>query len=336
MRVVSRAVDVREARHRMTGRVGLVPTMGALHAGHIALVRACRAECDHAAASIFVNPAQFDDHADLDAYPRDLDRDLDLLAEEGVDLVWTPPAEEVYPAGFQTYVEVRELSRPLEGAARRDHFTGVATVVTKLLLLFAPQRAYFGRKDAQQLAVVRRLTADLGVPVTIVGCPTVRTAGGLALSSRNELLTARGRGRAAALYRGLLAAGHAWLRGERRRDTLLALARGPIAAAGVELEYLSLADPDTLRELPDTAATPRALLSLAARVEGIRLIDNVLLPDDTPLPDGAGSARSIRNPHHDARRDTALAGRGAAGEPRAATRDSLSDQEPAACCSAST
>ena len=286
MRVVSRAVDVRAARRGMTGRVGLVPTMGALHAGHLALVRASRAECAHTAASIFVNPAQFDDRGDLDTYPRDLARDLDLLAREGVDLVWTPPAEEVYPAGFQTWVEVRELSKPLEGAVRRGHFTGVATVVAKLLVLFAPQRAYLGRKDAQQLAVVRRLTADLGLPVTIVGCPTVRTAGGLALSSRNELLTDRGRRRATALYRGLRAAGQAWCRGERRRETLLGLVRDPIAAAAVELEYLSLADPDNLqeihefRDLPPDAAAPRVLLSLAARVEGIRLIDNVLLPED--------------------------------------------------------
>ena len=324
MRVVSRAAGVRAARHGMAGRVGLVPTMGALHAGHIALVRASRAECDHTAASIFVNPAQFDDRADLDAYPRDLDRDLDLLAKEGVDLVWTPPPEEVYPAGFQTYVEVRELSRPLEGAARRDHFTGVATMVTKLLLLFAPQRAYFGRKDAQQLAVVRRLTEDLGVPATIVGCPTVRTAGGLALSSRNALLTDRGRRRATALYRGLAAAGDAWQHGERRRAPLLAAVRAPIAAAGVELEYLSLADPDTLQELQEFrdrhagAAQPRALLSLAARVEGVRLIDNVLLPDDVR------SAPPIRSPQRD---DEA---------PRASPRESPSNREPAACCSAST
>ena len=291
MRVVSRADDVRTARRAIAGRAGLVPTMGALHAGHLALVRASRAECDHTAVSIFVNPAQFDDRADLDAYPRDLDRDLDLLAREGVDLVWTPPPEEVYPAGFQTYVEVRELSRPLEGAARRDHFTGVATVVTKLLVLFTPRRAYFGRKDAQQLAVVRRLTKDLGLPVTIVGCPTVRTAGGLALSSRNKLLSDRGRRRATSLYRGLLAAGRAWLDGERQRDTLLRLARGPITAASAELEYLSLADPDNLRELPDNAATARALLSLAARVEGVRLIDNVLLPDDVEV-----RAEATRNP----------------------------------------
>ena len=323
MRVVSRADDVRKARRAVAGSAGLVPTMGALHAGHVALVRASRAECDHTAVSIFVNPAQFDDRGDLDAYPRDLDRDLDLLAREGVDLVWTPPPEEVYPAGFETYVEVRELSRPLEGAARGNHFTGVATVVTKLLLLFAPRRAYFGRKDAQQLAVVRRLTEDLGLPVTIVGCPTVRTAGGLALSSRNELLSDRGRHRATALYRGLLAAGGAWLRGERRRETLLRLARTPITAAGVELEYLSLADPDTLQELHDLRELPaqpgasRALLSLAARVEGVRLIDNVLLPDDVEpaRPPGAPASVGVRRA-------------GGARRPL--------DQESAVCCSAST
>ena len=318
MRVVSRAADVRAARRGMTGRVGLVPTMGALHAGHLALVRSSRAECEHTAASIFVNPAQFDDRGDLDAYPRDLDRDLDLLAREGVDLVWAPPPEEVYPAGFQTYVQVRELSRPLEGAARHDHFTGVATVVTKLLLLFAPQRAYFGRKDAQQLAVVRRLTADLGLPVTIVGCPTVRTTDGLALSSRNKLLSDRGRRRATALYRGLLAAGGAWLRGERRRETLLGLAREAIVTAGVELEYLSLANADSLQELPDDAGAPRALLSLAARVEGIRLIDNVMLPDDVaPPPARRGAERR--------------------GDLRTGTdRPSGVDRRAAACCSAST
>ena len=319
MRVMSRAADVRAARRGMDGSVGLVPTMGALHAGHLALVRASTAECDYTAVSIFVNPAQFDERDDLDAYPRDLDRDLDLLARESVDLVWTPPPEEVYPAGFQTCVEVRELSRSLEGAARRDHFTGVATAVTKLLLLFAPQRAYFGRKDAQQLAVVRRLTEDLGLPVTIVACPTVRTAGGLALSSRNDLLTDSGRRSATALYRGLLAAGHAWLRGERRRETLLGKARAPISAARVELEYLSLADPDNLRELPPEAAAPRALLSLAARVEEIRLIDNVLLPDDV------ASARSPGAPADDDDRRTGIV-----------RRPTLSGQERAACCSAST
>ena len=322
MQVVSRAAGVRAARRGLAGRVGLVPTMGALHAGHVALIHASRAECDHTAASIFVNPAQFDDRADLDAYPRDLDRDLDLLAREGVDLVWTPPPEEVYPAAFQTWVEVRELSRPLEGAARRDHFTGVATVVTKLLLLFAPQRAYFGRKDAQQLAIVRRLTEDLCLPATIVGCPTVRTDDGLALSSRNELLTDHGRRRATVLYRGLMAAAHAWRRGERRRETLLRLARAPIAAADVALEYLSLADPDTLGELPanaEGAAAPRALLSLAARVEGVRLIDNVLLPDDLER------ARSLDQPD---RSDVCRIG--------VARPPTASQQEPAACCSAST
>ena len=177
--MVSRADDVRTARRAIAGRAGLVPTMGSCTPAHLALVaRQHVPEVRPHGGQHLREPAQFDDRADLDAVPaRDLDREPRLAGPEGVDLVWTPPPEEVYPAGFQTYVEVRELSRPLEGAARRDHFTGVATVVTKLLVLFTPRRAYFGRKDAQQLAVVRRLTEDLGLPVTIVGCPTVRADG---------------------------------------------------------------------------------------------------------------------------------------------------------------
>lgn len=295
MRVVTRAAELRAARAELAGSVGLIPTMGALHAGHAALVRRSARECAHTAASIFVNPAQFDDRADLNAYPRDLERDLAMLAELNVDLVWTPPPAEVYPPGYQTFVEVRELARPLEGAARRGHFSGVATVVTKLLLLFQPHRAYFGRKDAQQLAVVRRLVADLGLPVAVVGCPTVRAADGLALSSRNAMLDRAARRRAAALYRGLAAAGRGWRAGERRREVLLRHARAPIDAAGVTLEYLSMADPDTLRELQPAAAPARALLSLAARVDGVRLIDNLLLPDDLeePPPRAAAAANGV-------------------------------------------
>ena len=305
MRVVTSAAAVRAERSRLAGILGLVPTMGALHAGHAALVRRSTRECDHTAASIFVNPTQFDDRADLAAYPRDLERDLAMLAELGVDLVWTPPPEEVYPLGYQTFVEVRELSKPLEGAARRGHFSGVATVVAKLLVLFQPQRAYFGRKDAQQLAVVRRLTADLGLPVSIVGCATVRTADGLALSSRNAMLDRSGRQRATALYRGLAAAARCWRDGERRRDVLLREAGAPLAAAGVELEYLSVADPDTLQELEPTAATRRALVSLAARVDGIRLIDNVLLPDDVEEPAQHAETGATANGTKHARRDGA-------------------------------
>ena len=305
MRVVTGAATLRAERAKLSGTVGLVPTMGALHAGHAALVRHSTRECKRTAASIFVNPTQFDDCADLAAYPRDLERDLAMLAELNVDLVWTPPPEEVYPPGYQTFVEVRELSRPLEGTARRGHFSGVATVVTKLLLLFQPQRAYFGRKDAQQLAVVRRLAADLCLPVTIVGCPTVRAADGLALSSRNAMLDPAGRRRAAALYRGLAAAGRCWRAGERRREALLRQARAPIDAAGVTLEYLSVADPDTLQELEPGAATGRALVSLAARVDGIRLIDNVLLPDDFAQPAAPRPAAAPANGAERARRDGA-------------------------------
>ena len=211
----------------------------------------------------------------------------------------------MYPPGYQTFVEVRELSKPLEGASRRGHFAGVATVVAKLLVLFQPQRAYFGRKDAQQLAVVRRLTADLGLPVSIVGCATVRTVDGLALSSRNAMLDRSGRQRATALYRGLAAAARCWRDGERRREVLLREAGAPLAAAGVELEYLSVADPDTLQELEPTTATRRVLVSLAARVDGIRLIDNVLLPDDIEEPAPRAEIRATANGPKHGRRDGA-------------------------------
>ena len=287
MRVAHTVAQARTAREEMTGEVGLVPTMGALHAGHEALIRRSRAECDHTAVTIFVNPTQFNDGADLAAYPRDLERDLALVSGLGADLVWTPPPEEVYPAGYQTFVEVRELAQSPEGAARAGHFTGVATVVTKLLLLFQPQRAYFGRKDPQQLALVRRLAVDLDLPVTIVGCATVRAADGVALSSRNVLLNATARSRATVLYHGLARALEAWRAGERRRAALLECTRGPIEAAGIELEYLSLADPDTLCELGPVAADhDRVLVSLAARVDGVRLIDSVTLPDDLFLDAG--------------------------------------------------
>ena len=281
MRVVRTVAAARAARAQMAGSVGLVPTMGALHAGHEALIRRSTAECDHTVLTIFVNPAQFNDEADLAAYPRAPERDLTLAARLKVDLAWTPTAGEVYPPGFRTFVTVRGMERSPEGWARTGHFDGVATVVAKLLVLFQPQRAYFGRKDPQQLALVRRLSADLDLPATIVGCRTIRAADGVALSSRNELLTAAARARAPVLYRGLTAALDAWRRGERGRAALLDCTRAPIAAAGVELEYLSLADADTLCELgPAAADGDRVLLSLAACVGGVRLIDSVTLPDD--------------------------------------------------------
>jgi len=250
--------------------------MGYLHAGHISLARRARKENDFVAASIFVNPTQFGPTEDLAAYPRDLPRDLSLLQEVGVDLVWTPPVEAVYPAGFQTYVTVEAVTRPLEGAARPGHFRGVATVVAKLFNVFQPDRAYFGQKDAQQVVVIKQMARDLDFPLEIIVCPTVREADGLALSSRNVYLTPEQRAAAPVLYRALCAARDAWRAGEhdgeRLRQVVAAvLGAEPLARA----DYVSAADPLTLAELGD--ASRSVLLSMAVRIGRARLIDNLLL-----------------------------------------------------------
>jgi pantoate--beta-alanine ligase len=236
------------------GSVGLVPTMGSLHAGHLALLAAARAECDVVVASIFVNPAQFDDTTDLAAYPRDDARDTALAEEAGVDLLFAPPAEEIYPPGFQTWVEVEELSRGLEGSHRPGHFRGVATVCLKLFNIVRPDRAYFGQKDAQQVAVIRRMARDLDLDLTVRAIPTVRDADGLALSSRNARLSPAERKAALALPR--------------------ALATGDPAAAraaldGLEVDYVEVADFDP------------PVLAAAVRVGSTRLIDNVILEEET-------------------------------------------------------
>lgn len=280
MQIIKTLKALRATRSLLDGSLGLVPTMGALHAGHTSLVDLSKAQCNYTAVSIFINPKQFNDTSDLSSYPRNIEADLNLLEEMGVDLVWLPSLEEVYPPNYQTFVEVRDLSLPLEGAARTGHFTGVATIVAKLLIVFQPQRAYFGRKDAQQLAVVNQLAFDLALPVTIIGCPTIRTPDGLALSSRNMMLSKNGEKRANAIYRGLFTAGKAWLKGERQRELLLCHARHPITKASIDIEYLSLANPATLQEFNPTKATKQALISVAASVDGVRLIDNLILPDD--------------------------------------------------------
>ncbi|HTE85048.1 MAG TPA: pantoate--beta-alanine ligase [Dehalococcoidia bacterium] len=264
------------AWRRGVADVGLVPTMGALHEGHLALVQRARAECSHVAASIFVNPTQFGPSEDLDRYPRPLERDLELLREEGVDLVFLPSVEEIYPPGSDTAVVPGALSRRLEGRTRPGHFRGVATVVTKLLNVVCPDRAYFGEKDGQQLRVVQALVRDLFLPVTIVPVPTVREADGLALSSRNVYLSPEGRRAATVLWRALQSAEASWESGERRcrqlRDRMRAVIDAePLATA----DYVSVADPSTLRELP--WARGDAFASLAVRIEGVHLIDNVLL-----------------------------------------------------------
>jgi pantoate--beta-alanine ligase len=257
-------------------RIGLVPTMGALHDGHLSLIRRARGECDVVVVSLFVNPAQFDEHADLERYPRSERRDAELAAESGADILFAPSVEEVYPSGFATAVEVVGLSDRLEGAVRgAEHFRGVCTVVAKLLGMAQPDVAYFGQKDAQQLAVIRRMAADLNLPVRIQSCPTVREADGLAMSSRNARLSAEQRERALALSQALQAAGRGAAEGERDAETLIASAREALLARGVEPEYVQLVDPETFAQRERLQR--EALLVLAARVGETRLIDNALL-----------------------------------------------------------
>jgi pantoate--beta-alanine ligase len=276
MHVVQTIADVRRIHRERPGTWGLVPTMGFLHKGHVSLVERARAENDHVGASIFVNPTQFGPTEDLAAYPRDLERDLDLLAKAGADLVWVPPVEEVYPPGFQTYVTVEDVARPLEGAARPSHFRGVATVVAKLFNVFQPDRAYFGQKDAQQVAVIKRMAHDLDFPLEIVVCPTVREADGLALSSRNTYLTPDQRAAAPVLYRALCAARDAWQGGEHDGERLRQVMRAVLDAEPLaRTDYVSAADPMTLAELGD--ASRGVLLSMAVRVGRARLIDNLIL-----------------------------------------------------------
>jgi pantoate--beta-alanine ligase len=277
MQVAATVADMRTWRAAMTGSVGLVPTMGYLHEGHLSLVRRARTDCRHVVASIFVNPTQFGPAEDYQRYPRDPERDLALLETEGTDVVFMPTAEDMYPAGYDTWVEVgQSLMGRLEGAARPGHLRGVTTVVAKLFEIVRPQRAYFGQKDAQQLAVVRRMAADLNMGIEVVGLPTVREPDGLAMSSRNAYLTPAERQAAAVLWRSLMRARELFEEGERRAEAIrkamrIVLAEEPTA----QVEYVSVADPDTLQEL-EAIAGP-ALVSLAVRLGRTRLIDNVML-----------------------------------------------------------
>ncbi len=259
-------------------QLGLVPTMGGLHDAHLSLASRSIDECDRTIASIFVNPAQFGESSDLENYPRDLKRDCELLEQAGCDAVYCPSVEAIYPAGFETWVEPGAIAEPLEGAGRPGHFRGVATVVLKLLNQVRPHRAYFGRKDAQQLAVIRALVRDLDLEVLIVGCPIVREADGLAISTRNQRLSSEERKAAAVLYRALTAARHAHRLGERNPERLRQAMRKELARESLAaVEYASAADPETLRELEAGDSTETALLSLAVRFNEIRLIDNQLL-----------------------------------------------------------
>ncbi|MEO8207728.1 MAG: pantoate--beta-alanine ligase [Chloroflexota bacterium] len=275
-RVVRTRAALRTALEASPHPIGLIPTMGWLHEGHRTLIARGRMENATTVVSIFVNPRQFEDPSDLGQYPRNEDRDVAMCQAEGVDLVFAPSVTEIYAPGFDTVVSVGAIARPLEGAARPGHFDGVATVVSVLFGLVRAERAYFGQKDAQQVAVIRRMALDLALPTEVIACPTVREPDGLAMSSRNVHLSPRERTAAAVLHRALERARRAWVAGERSADVLRGemtaeLASEPLAA----VDYVSCADAETLREL--SVVSGPAVLSLAVRIGSTRLIDNEVL-----------------------------------------------------------
>ena len=277
MKVFKQISDIRSERWaNPTATWGLVPTMGFLHEGHLSLVRRAKAENDRVGVSIFVNPSQFNNADDLTSYPRDMERDLALLREAGVDLVWTPTPDIVYPTGYQTYIDVQQVSQPLEGASRAGHFRGVATVVAKLFNVFQPHNAYFGQKDAQQVAVIKQMAQDLNFNLNIIACPTVREKDGLAMSSRNAKLSPSARQHATCLYRALSAAKYIIEQGERNADAIRLIMRSIIRSTDMaKVDYVSLAHPQTLAELDVIGES--VLLSLAVFVGGVRLIDNMVV-----------------------------------------------------------
>jgi pantoate--beta-alanine ligase len=280
MRICNTIEDMRSAcraARRDDRRLGFVPTMGALHEGHLSLVRAAKASCDAVAASIFVNPLQFGPTEDLAKYPRSFERDRELLEKEGVELLFAPSVEEMYPAGAVTWVMVEELSGKLDGHSRPGHFRGVTTVVAKLFHIVEPDAAFFGQKDAAQVAIIRRMVRDLNFPVEIVACPIMREADGLAMSSRNAYLDPQQRKQALVLYRSLLRAKKLWDAGERNATRLVAAAQKEFAAEdSVRLDYFEIVDPDNLDPVEDVA--DGALIAVAAFVGRTRLIDNIVLP----------------------------------------------------------
>jgi pantoate--beta-alanine ligase len=271
MRAASRAV------RRAGKRLGFVPTMGALHQGHISLVQAARVSSDVVVASIFVNPTQFGPNEDLAKYPRSFDRDCEMLEREGVELLFAPPVEEMYPPGAMTWITVEGLSDKLDGRSRPGHFRGVTTVVAKLFHAVEPDAAFFGQKDAAQVAIIRRMVRDLNMAVEIVVCPIVREADGLAMSSRNAYLDPEQRKQALVLHRSLLRVQELAEEGERDAGRLLAAGREKFAQEkSVRLDYFELVDPDTLDPVENVSSG--ALVAVAAYVGGTRLIDNILLP----------------------------------------------------------
>ncbi|MFZ1410722.1 MAG: pantoate--beta-alanine ligase [Micropruina sp.] len=278
MDVVTTRSDLAEARDTVTGTVGFVPTMGALHEGHLTLVRRAKQECDAVVVSIFVNPTQFGPNEDFSIYPRDLPRDVDLLAAAGADLLWAPTINDIYPRNFSTRIVVDKVTDVLEGAVRPGHFAGVATVVAVLFGAVRPTRAYFGQKDAQQSVVIKRMVADLCLPLEVVVCPTVREPDGLAMSSRNAYLNRGERAAAPVLNRALHLLEQSYLAGTVDADVLRGIAQSALATEPLaRVDYVSVADPDLLAELSTVDPGRGALASLAVRVGKIRLIDNVIL-----------------------------------------------------------
>lgn len=283
--LITTAAELRKALepHRRAGRrIGLVPTMGALHEGHLSLVRASKADCDLTVATIFVNPSQFGPHEDLAKYPRTLQADMEKLASCGTDMVFSPANDEVYPPGHATWVEVGAVAEPLEGQFRPGHFRGVATIVLKLFNMARADVAYFGQKDYQQAQVIRRMVADLNVPIEVRVCPIVREPDGLAMSSRNVYLSPDARWRATALWKSLQLAQELVRQGERDAETIACRMRELLLAAGARIDYVALADPERLQ--PVTEITGRTVAALAATIDNTRLIDNCIL-DWSPLHD---------------------------------------------------
>ena len=277
MHVITTVAEMIKARDLAKRPLGLVPTMGYLHEGHLTLARQARQETRTVVASIFVNPTQFGPAEDFASYPRDMERDLSLLRSEGVDIVFAPTVEEMYPKGYSTYVEVEGVTKPLEGARRPGHFRGVATVVAKLFTIVRPDRSYFGQKDGQQVAVVKRLTQDLNLGTEIIVVPTVREPDGLAMSSRSVYLTQEERRAAPVLYRALCRVREMWQQGQRdagvlRQEMESIITAGPLS----HIDYVSIADAETLEELKRVDGP--AMVSLAVRFGRTHLIDNVMLP----------------------------------------------------------
>ena len=281
MKICHTIDEMRATRHaaRRKGKtVGLVPTMGALHEGHLSLVRMARAQCDLVVVSIFINPLQFGPHEDLAKYPRNFDRDRDLLEREGVEVIFAPTVEEMYPAGAITYVTVEALSDRLCGRSRPGHFRGVTTVVSKLFHIVEPDRTFFGQKDAAQSVIIRRMVRDLDIPVQVVIGPIVREPDGLAMSSRNAYLDASQRLSALVLHRSLLAVQERFDRGERKVQALIEAGKQVFSEdPSVRLDYLEIVDPETLDPVDDLSQ--RALVAVAAFVGKARLIDNVVLSE---------------------------------------------------------